>query len=160
MNRWYLGTIGFSYKDWVGPFYPSGITQRGYLSYYCKVFNSVELDTTFYSKPNKNTVQSWYKLSPDQFRFCIKTPRRITHELGLKNAQGLMFEFIDSLQDLREKLGPILIQLPPTYTQENYFILSEFLESLPDKYQYAVEFRHSSWYNQRTASLLTNYHVC
>ena len=160
MNHWYLGTIGFSYKDWLGSFYPTGTSQRMYLSYYSKLFNAVELNTTFYSLPNQATFQSWLNASPAEFRFCLKTPRRITHELGLRGAQGLMMEFIDSLHTLGEKLGPILIQLPPKYTQENYTVLSKFLESLPSTYQYAIEFRNASWYNGKTTSLLSQYRVC
>ena len=160
MNYWYLGTIGFSYKDWLGSFYPTGMTQRGYLSYYSKVFNAVEINTTFYSIPNPSLVQSWVNASPSEFRFCLKTPRRITHELGLKGAYELMIEFIDSLHPLGEKLGSILIQLPPNYTQEYYSILGEFIDSLPHTCQFAIEFRHASWYNDKTARLLTQYRIC
>jgi uncharacterized protein YecE (DUF72 family) len=160
MNHWFLGTIGFSYKDWVGAFYPIGTTQRGYLSYYSKIFNSVELDTTFHSIPQLKTVQSWSITTPSEFKFCFKTPRVITHELGLKGAQGLMNEFIESLSPLQGKMGPILIQLPPSYTQENYTLLNDFLYGLPPYHQYAIEFRHPSWYNQKTKQLLTQYRVC
>lgn len=160
MNNWYLGTIGFSYKDWVGSFYPTGSSQRNYLPYYCKYFNSVELDTTFYSIPQSATVESWFNVSPAGFRFSIKTPRRITHELGLKSAQALMIEFIDSLHPLGEKLGPILIQLPPKYSMENYSVLGEFIESLPHTHKFAIEFRHASWYNQKTIQLLAQNQVC
>jgi uncharacterized protein YecE (DUF72 family) len=160
MSHCYLGTIGFSYKDWLGEFYPIGTTQREYLPYYCKVFNSVELDTTFHSIPQQAKVQSWYTTSPLEFKFCIKTPRIITHELKLKGAQGLVIEFIESLSPLRGKLGPILIQLPPSYTQENYSVLDEFLEILPRSHRYAIEFRHSSWYNVKTTQLLNRHQVC
>jgi uncharacterized protein YecE (DUF72 family) len=160
MSDWYLGTIGFSYKDWVGEFYPSGTTQRGYLTYYCKVFNSVELDTTFHSIPQRATVQSWFATTPSEFKFCLKTPRTITHELGLKGAEGLMDEFIESLSPLQGKTGPILIQLPPSYSQENFSVLREFLEILSRSHQYAIEFRHPSWYNQKTTQLLSEYRVC
>jgi uncharacterized protein YecE (DUF72 family) len=160
MKHWYLGTIGFSYKDWVGSFYPTGTTQRGFLSFYSNAFNSVELDTTFYSIPRLSTVQSWFNITPPEFKFCLKTPRRITHELGLRGAQGLMIEFVDSLHDLGDKLGPILIQLPPKYSQENYSVVDEFLKSLPRTYQFAIEFRHSSWYNGRTTDLLSKHQVC
>jgi uncharacterized protein YecE (DUF72 family) len=90
----------------------------------------------------------------------LKTPRIITHEIGLKGAQGLMIEFLDVFRLLQEKAGPILIQLPPSYTHENLPILSEFLESLPHTYRYAIEFRHSSWYNDITSQLLTKHRVC
>jgi uncharacterized protein YecE (DUF72 family) len=160
MNHWYLGTIGYSYRDWVGSFYPIGTSPRGFLPYYSKVFNAVELDTTFHSIPHQGKVLSWVNASPAEFRFCVKTPRRITHELGLRNAQGLMNEFIDSLQPLGNKLGPILIQLPPKYSQTNYSVMNDFLESLPHAHQYAIEFRHASWYNQKTVSLLSQHQVC
>jgi uncharacterized protein YecE (DUF72 family) len=160
MNHWYLGTIGFSYKDWVGPFYPAGISQGGYLTHYSKVFNSVELDTTFHAIPRQESVLSWAASTPPEFKFCLKTPRRITHELGLKSAQRLMNEFLDIIQPLGKKLGPILIQLPPRYSQDNYMVLAEFLEYLPKTHQFAIEFRHASWYNAKTAELLSQYHVC
>jgi uncharacterized protein YecE (DUF72 family) len=159
MRRWFLGTIGYSYKDWVGGFYPPGTSQREYLSYYSKVFNSVEVDTTFHSIPRVEAVQTWYDAAPPDFIFSLKTPHEITHELGLKGAQGLMSEFIDTLYPLKEKTGPILIQLPPSFTQENFQTLSEFLETLPSTQRYAVEFRHSSWYNDRTTQLLSQHKV-
>jgi uncharacterized protein YecE (DUF72 family) len=159
MSHWFLGTIGFSYKDWVGSFYPVGTAQRGYLAYYSKVFNSVELDTTFHSIPQFKTVQTWCTTTPSEFKFCLKTPRTITHDLRLKGAQGMMNEFIESLLPLQGKTGPILLQLPPSYSQENFSLLNEFLEILPDSHQYAIEFRHPSWYNQKTSQLLTHYRV-
>jgi uncharacterized protein YecE (DUF72 family) len=160
MSYWRLGTIGFSYKDWVGPFYPAGISPREYLSYYSKLFNSVELDTTFHSIPRSTTIESWFTSTPSEFKFCLKTPHTITHELGLKGSQGLMLEFLDSLVPLRGKTGPILIQLPPSYTQDNYFVLQEFLETLPQIHRYAIEFRHPSWYNEKTTQLLSKNHIC
>lgn len=160
MSHWYLGTIGFSYKDWVGAFYPVGTTQRQYLPYYSKQFNSVELDTTFHSIPQQTTVQSWSDTSPSDFKFCLKTPRTITHDLGLIGAQGLMTEFLESLSPLKDKAGPILIQMPPAYSQENYSVVEKFFESLPHSNQYAIEFRHPSWYNENTTRLLSQYRVC
>jgi uncharacterized protein YecE (DUF72 family) len=160
MSDWCLGTIGFSYKEWVGGFYPTGTSQREYLHYYCKVFNSVELDTTFHSIPRIALVESWYTATPSDFKFCLKTPRTITHDHRLQGMQGLMSEFLEALNPLYEKIGPILIQLPPSLTQDNYLALQEFLESLPQSYRYALEFRHSSWYNEQTTQLLSQHKVC
>jgi uncharacterized protein YecE (DUF72 family) len=160
MSQWYLGTIGFSYKDWVGNFYPSSTTQREYLPYYSKIFNSVEIDTTFHAIPRPATVQSWFRITPPEFKICLKTPRIITHELGLKKTEGLMSEFLESISSLKQKNGPILIQLPPRYTQENILEMDIFLSSLPDTHQYAIEFRHPSWYNEKTYHLLSHYQVC
>lgn len=159
MIHWFLGTIGFSYKDWVGSFYPVGTSQRGYLPYYTKVFNCVELDTTFHAIPSQSTIQSWVNSTPVDFRFCLKTPRLITHDLGLKGAQGPMIEFIDSLNPIKDKLGPILIQLPPKYTQDNYSLVDDFLASLPETHHFAIEFRHPSWYNAKTTQMLAQYQV-
>lgn len=160
MSHWYLGTIGFSYKDWVGEFYPSGTSQREYLPYYCKVFNSVEVDSTFHSIPQPSIVQSWAVNTPDDFKFSLKTPRVITHELGLRNAAAMMEEFLDSISPLHEKAGPILIQLPPSFSQANSSILEEFLSSLRTTHRFAIEFRHSSWYNEKTSQLLADHQVC
>ncbi len=160
MDHWRLGTIGFSYKEWVGPFYPAGSSQREYLPYYCKVFNSVEMDTTFHSIPRSSMVESWYAASPPDFKFCAKTPHVITHELCLVNAQALMNEFIESLRPLKEKLGPILIQLPPSYTYDNIAGFDAFINSLPGSCQYAVEFRHRSWFIEHTAQILSDHHLC
>lgn len=160
MSHWYLGTIGFSYKDWLGEFYPRGMSQRGYLPYYCKVFNSVELDTTFHSVPKASIVKMWSSTTPDDFVFCLKVPRVITHELRLRGVQGLMDEFLSSISSLQKKNGPILIQLPPSFSQESYSILAEFLGILPPSHRYAIEFRHPSWYHQKTEQLLTYHKVC
>ncbi|MGE5123200.1 MAG: DUF72 domain-containing protein [Acidobacteriaceae bacterium] len=157
--EWYLGTIGFSYRDWIGAFYPAGLPQKGFLSFYCKSFNCVEVDTSFHSIPPPSAVQSWYSITPDQFRFCFKTPHHITHELMLNGAQGAMNEFVDVLKPLGEKLGPLLIQLPPRFTQASISRLSDFLASLAPGNQYAVEFRHRSWYNDTTTQLLSDHKV-
>jgi uncharacterized protein YecE (DUF72 family) len=159
MDHWYLGTIGFSYKDWVGEFYPRGTSQREYLPYYCKVFNSVELNTTFHSIPQLSTVQSWVVNTPADFVFCLKTPRAITHELGLKRAQGMMDDFLEALKPLQKKAGPILVQLPPSYSQDYFLSLKDFIENLPPTHQYAIEFRHPSWYNDKTRQLLASHHI-
>jgi len=160
MKSWYLGTIGFSYKDWVGAFYPAGINPRNYLSYYIKYFNSVEIDSSFHAIPRYENIFGWTNTTPPNFRFCFKTPRRITHELGLVNAGSLMEEFIDQIKPLGEKLGPILIQLPPRFTQTNLSTLEQFLEKLPQNYRYAIEFRHSSWFNEKTSQLLSHFGIC
>ncbi len=160
MSQWRVGTIGLSYKEWVGPFYPAGSTQREFLPYYSKVFNAVEMDTTFHSIPRSSIVESWYSSTPPDFIFCVKTPRVITHELRLENTQAMMNEFIESILPLREKLGPVLIQLPPSYTQEYISGLRTFLELLPSDYQFAIEFRHHSWFNDKTAHLLSEHDIC
>ncbi len=157
MVDWLLGTMGFGYKDWQGVFYPAGVGARDYLEHYSRIFNAVEMDTTFYGTPRLSTVEGWAAATPQDFRFCAKVPRLITHEMELVGAAAAMNEFTDALLPLGEKLGAILIQLPPSFDITHHLALAAFLEDLPNTAagkRVAVEFRHPSWYNQQTADLL------
>ena len=147
MTDWYLGTMGFSYESWVGAFYPTDLPSRNYLAHYSRVFDAVEIDSTFYGTPRPEVVQRWGAVTPQAFRFCAKTPRVITHDLGLLNgAMQEMISFLESIGQLEDRLGPVLIQFPPSFTIEAYPALKEFLEKLPASRRFAVEFRHGSWY--------------
>jgi uncharacterized protein YecE (DUF72 family) len=158
--QWKLGTIGFSYKEWVGGFYPPGTSPINYLAYYSKIFNTVEVDTTFHALPRHDVIQSWKASIPINFKFSFKTPHIITHELKLNDSIGLMTEFLDAIQVLNDSLGPILIQMPPNFHFDRIGLLNNFLESLPSTYRYAIELRHPSWYNEQTAQLLSRFHIC
>ena len=160
MTLWYLGTMGFSYKDWQGVFYPMGIKPRNYLQYYSKAFNAVEVDATFYGTPKPEVVQRWSANTPDLFVFCLKMPRIITHELGLIRSTSYVQEFVDRVLLLGDKLGVVLIQLPPSFTSSRTSILATFLEDLPDDIRFAVEFRHQSWYTSKNAEMLAGHNVC
>jgi uncharacterized protein YecE (DUF72 family) len=160
MAEWYLGTMGFSYADWVGSFYPEALTQHNYLKHYRRFFNAVEIDSTFYGTPRLSTVQRWLTSTPDSFQFCPKTPRIITHDKRLRSAHLEMAEFITVMRELKNKLGVILIQLPPTFRADQSEILSAFLKELPKDVNFAVEFRHHSWYQPRTAQILKAHHIC
>ncbi len=83
IKNWYLGTVGFSYKDWDGVFYPTGTSPRNYLPRYSKIFGAVELDSTFYGTPPEDRVRQWATITPAEFKFCVKTPRQITHDMRL-----------------------------------------------------------------------------
>jgi uncharacterized protein YecE (DUF72 family) len=164
--NWFIGTIGFSYADWSDVFYPVGLKSRGYLPYYSRVFNCVEIDTTFYGIPREITVLRWAADTPQNFKFCLKTPRMVTHEMGLVGAEGLMAEFVDRAQLLGEKLGPILIQLPPSFSSDRQSVLEVFLSHLQPGVRYAIEVRSQSWYtatgeNQAPAllDLLTHFGI-
>jgi uncharacterized protein YecE (DUF72 family) len=153
---WHLGTMGFSYKDWEGPFYPPGLPARNYLSHYSRYFNAVEIDSTFYGTPRPETVLRWKHSVPDGFKFCLKTPREITHELRLKTPQAAdsMVQFVEVVRNLGGRLGVILIQLPPSFDVSSRPDLASFLSFLDRRLRFAVEFRHSSWHKEETASLL------
>ncbi len=160
MLSWHLGTMGFSYKDWNAVFYPDGLAQRDYLAHYSRVFDAVELDSTFYGTPRTEYVERWAEVTPPEFTFCVKTPRDVTHERRLENAQEPMAEFLDTMSLLGDKLGAVLIQLPPDLTFTYIHKLAVFLRQLPDRYRYAVEFRHPSWHTTATGQLLQNHKVC
>ena len=160
MTNWYLGTVGFSYKDWDGVFYPSGMASRSYLAHYSQVFNAVELDSTFYGTPPVDRVRHWATLVPPHFRFCVKTPRHITHELGLVDAGEQMRAFLHAVSQFEDKLGAILIQLPPNFKAVNYDVVDTFLTNLPAEFIYAIELRHESWFTSETAALLKHHNVC
>ena len=156
MAEWHLGTMGFSYKDWEGVFYPAGLPAREYLAYYSTIFDAVELDSTFYGTPRPEYVERWATITPSHFTFCAKTPSLVTHDLRLVEAIEPMTDFLDTMRLLGDKLGVILIQLPPDYTFTMIHKLAVFLRQLPEDIQFAVEFRHPSWHATATGQLLQN----
>jgi uncharacterized protein YecE (DUF72 family) len=160
MPKWSLGTMGFSYQDWKPNFYPDGTNSKGFLSYYSQIFNSVELDTTFHAIPKPATVKEWGNSVPEGFYFCAKLPKKITHERRLAGIQGDLDEFIDTMRILEDKLGVLLIQLPPGFTFGHRQILENFLVLLPSEVRFAVEFRHVSWFNPETAAMLHSRNIC
>lgn len=155
---WYLGTMGFSYGDWSGSFYPEGLPARQYLAHYSQIFNAVELDSTFYGTPQAANVMRWAGMTPEEFKFCPKTPKTITHESKLD--QDEMDAFLDTMRLLGDKLGAVLIQFPPSFAASQATVLSNFLGRLPTDLSYAVEFRHFSWYTAETIALLEEYRTC
>lgn len=160
MSEYFLGTMGFGYQDWVGVFYPEKFRSQNFLSYYSRKFNSVELDTTFYGVPRTSKVAQWAASVPDNFKFCAKLPRQITHEKGLREAQAELDEFVDAMKGLGDKLGVLLIQLPPSFTFAELESLREFLALLPKEVRFAVEFRHASWLQPQTEELLKLHQIC
>ena len=157
----YLGTMGFSYRDWDEAFYPAGMDSKDFLNYYSRIFNSVEIDSTFYGTPKKSTVQRWSNETPEAFKFSLKVPNIITHELGLTNAWGLMAEFLDVIQLLGSRLGIILFQFPPSFTSIHYNRLYDFLPKLPGELRFAIEVRDGSWYTDEDQldELLSQYRI-
>ncbi len=161
--KYYIGCSGWWYKDWDGRFYPEGLDERGRLRYYCKYFNTTEVNVTFYRLPPITTFESWARRTPKNFVFSIKAPKEITHEMRLLYAERKMEKFYDLLSPLRKtgKLGVILFQLPPefTKTQARVSRLRDFLGKLPSGYEYAMEFRHRSWITEETFRILEDHNV-
>jgi uncharacterized protein YecE (DUF72 family) len=152
--------MGFGYEDWLGVFYPPNLPARGYLKHYSRCFNAVELDTTFYGAPRPEQLRRWAQSTPPEFKFCAKLPRLITHEQRLQRAGAALHEFLQSAAALEERLGALLIQLPPDFTPQESQALEAFLGQLPADFRFAVEFRHPAWYAPGTADLLQRHAVC
>lgn len=145
MTDWYLGTMGYSYTEWCGAFYPESASPQTFLRSYARIFNAVELDTTFYGIPDAARVRAWRSQTPDGFIFCPKTPRAITHEGNpAENVNG-METFLDTVARFEDRLGAILLQFPPQFTAARFDDLLAFLDLLPGPFSYAVEVRDRSW---------------
>ena len=160
---WYIGTMGFSYRDWVSVFYPQGLKPKEFLSYYSRIFHGVEIDSTFYGTPSRSTIIRWKNSVREDFKFCLKTPRLITHNSGLMNTRSLMINFVDTAKELGGNLGVILLQFPPSFTDAQYELLARFLGELPSTVRYAIEIRHPSWYRdggEQLADLLKPHNIC
>lgn len=141
----YLGTQGFSFKDWVGPFYPEGTSSRSYLEVYARHFSAVEIDSTFYGVPRATTIRGWYQRTPTDFKFAAKFPKLITHDKKLEGAHGDVEAFLSSMQALEEKLAVLTLQFAYDFKPEFFDRLDEFLGSLPVGPRYAVEVRNREW---------------
>jgi uncharacterized protein YecE (DUF72 family) len=158
-----IGTSGWSYKEWEGVFYPDPKTPK--LKFYSSVFRTAEIDSTFYAFPPKGLVFGWVRNAPENFMYSVKLPKTITHEKQLDLSLGAELElvrFLDLLSPMKSagKLGPLLIQLPPSFSLSKKKKLEEFFEALPKDYSFAVEFRNKSWLRDPDLNaLLRKYNV-
>lgn len=145
---WYIGCSGFHYREWKGEFYPNDLPQRKWFDYYCEHFNTLELNVTFYRFPQLSFLQNWYAKSPDDFKFSVKASRAITHYKKFNDTQELLTSFYDTINNgLQEKLGPVLFQLPPSFSYDEEK-LERISSSLDPAFINVVEFRHESWWNE------------
>ena len=149
----YIGTSGYNYKEWKGPFYPEKFPDREMLDFYGQRFNSVEINNSFYRVPKPDVVVSWAERVTENFRFSMKATRRITHLKRLKGVEEETGYFIDIASNLGPALGALLFQLPPTL-RKDIDRLKAFLEVLPDGAPAAMEFRHESWFDDEVKACL------
>jgi len=142
----HIGTSGWHYNHWKGPFYPSKHRQKDFLSFYADRFGTVEINNSFYRLPTEDALKTWESSVPPGFIFSVKASRYITHMKKLKGVEKALGSFLERVDLLKPKLGPILFQLPGKwrFNKERFF---EFLEMLPGEYRYAFEFRDPSWQN-------------
>jgi uncharacterized protein YecE (DUF72 family) len=149
----YLGTSGWHYKDWRARFYPEEIPQRAWLDFYARNFATVESNNAFYRLPAGEQFAAWAASTPDDFVMAVKMSRYLTHIKRLRDPQEPVARFLDRTRHLGTKLGPILLQLPPTL-RSDHELLATALELFPDAARVAVEFRHDSWWTDETRTLL------
>ncbi|HYR29938.1 MAG TPA: DUF72 domain-containing protein [Thermoanaerobaculia bacterium] len=141
----HIGTQGWNYPAWVGPFYPPGTRATEFLPTYAKLFRVVEVDSTFYAVPDARAVRAWYERTPADFTFALKMPKEITHDRRLRNAGDVLAEFLDRARELGPKLGPVLLQMGPDFAPEELPALEQFIPYLPGDMRFAVELRQSRW---------------
>ena len=154
-----LGTQGWNYDAWVGPFYPSGTRAVDFLEVYARAFDTVEVDSTFYAVPAVRTIRGWAERTPAGFVFSLKMPQEITHERRFRNAGDVAAEFFDRARELGDKLGPVLIQLGADFKERELPALAAFLPTLPRDIAFAIEFRDRGWMHDGIIALLAEHGV-
>lgn len=155
----HVGTQGWNYDAWVGPFYPLRTRAADYLRIYARAFSTVEVDSTFYAIPAVKTVRGWADRTPDDFVFSLKLPQEITHERRLRNVDDVAAEFFDVARELGPKLGSVLIQLGPDFAPTELPAVAQFLPKLPRDIRFAIEFRQRGWIHDGVLALLAEHHV-
>ncbi len=155
--RLQVGCVGWSYPEWVGPFYPSRAEASDFLTLYARALDVVEIDTSFYAIPSQEMTRAWLEASAEGFTFTGKFPRLITHEKAFLNVEDPLRWFFNAMSVLRPKLGPLVIQLPPRFSiAVGRPALEAFVDQLPSGYRYAIEFRHPSWFTPETFAWLSD----
>lgn len=153
-----VGTSGWWYEHWQGRFYPQDIQKNKWFEYYARFFKSVEVNSSFYRLPFPNIVKGWAKKTPQDFKFTLKMWRRITHFKKIKDVKEDIEIFMDRVSPLRDNLGAILYQLPPSL-ECDLNLLENFFHQLPSGIDQVVEFRNESWLTPEVFSLLRKYGV-
>ncbi|MEL6943039.1 MAG: DUF72 domain-containing protein, partial [Bacteroidota bacterium] len=146
----YIGCTGWGMKEWIGNAYPKGAKAKDFLKHYGEQFNTIELNTTHYRIPDEATIEKWYKETPEDFRFCPKIPQSISHSRTLGMDSSNIPLFCDRIRLLKEKLGCCFMQLPPYFDTQRIELLRQFLLAFPKDIPLAIEFRHESWFKEKT----------
>ncbi len=156
--RFYIGTSGWTYRHWTGAFYPESLRRDRWLAYYSSVFDTVELNATFYRLPREQAFRNWCDTTPEGFIWSLKASRFITHIRRLKDVDESLEKFYSSMAPLRKKIGAVLFQLPPSLKCD-LPLLSDFIARLDSGLRYAVEFRHASWMNDELYEMLRSANI-
>mgnify|MGYP002682168550 FL=1 len=153
-----IGTSGWVYPHWREVFYPADLTQKQWLVYYARVFDTVEINSTFYRLQNASVFEHWRQQAPGGFLYSIKASRIITHNQRLEGCQDTLETFLSRASLLGETLGPVLFQLPPSFSLD-LGRLESFLALLPQGFSYAMEFRNPTWLTEEVFALLERFGV-
>jgi len=151
--RFFVGTSGYSYKEWKGGFYPEKLPDKKMLSYYAQHFSTVEINRTFHRFPTVSVVETWAQQVPDSFRFALKARQTITHFRRLQNAEQQVDDFVNIAAVLKNRQGPLLFQLPPNF-RKDVPRLEAFLAHLNGRAAAVFEFRHASWFDDEVFACL------
>jgi uncharacterized protein YecE (DUF72 family) len=158
MARYWIGTSGYSYKEWKGNFYPASLSDGEMLHFYGERFATVEINHTFYKMASVRQLQGWSKEVPEDFVFTLKAPRRITHDLRLRDAADIATDFCATARSLKSKLGAILFQLPP-FLKRDVPRLEDFLHQMSPGFRVAFEFRNPTWFEDEVYETLRRFGV-
>ena len=157
-GKLYVGTSGYAYKPWKGTFYPEKLPDKEMLKFYASQLLTVEINYSFYQMPKESTLEGWASNVPESFQFALKANQKITHVARLRNCESTLKRFLEVASVLQEgnRLGPILVQLPPNFKFDSA-LLREFLALRPTAFRFAFEARHASWYTEETYQLLRKF---
>jgi uncharacterized protein YecE (DUF72 family) len=161
MKNLFVGTSGYSYKEWKGSFYPEKIPAKDMLRFYSERLSTVEINATFYRMPQPTMLETWKEQVPSTFRFSLKAPQRITHFKRLKETEEETKYFLETVSLLAGNLGVVLFQLPPNF-KKDLPRLQAFVNQLPQEPRAAFEFRHPSWFDDDVLEVLRsrNHALC
>lgn len=153
-----IGTSGWNYAHWKEIFYPSDLGRPNWLTYYAHAFDTVEVNATFYRLPNTSTFVQWYQKTPPHFQWAVKASKFITHTRRLEDVGEPLERFYSAVQGLKEKLGPLLFQLPPSlrFHKESFI---RFCKNLQQPYRHVLEIRHPSWIDPAAFELMGEFHI-
>lgn len=148
-----IGASGFSYKEWLGGFYPAKLAGAKMLAYYAERLPTVEINYTFRAMPKRPMLEGWTAKTPENFRFALKAPQRITHFARLRGVKDSLDYFVETAGALGERLGPVLFQLPPDFQRDDA-LLTDFLGQVDRRVRAAFEFRNRSWFDPAVMEIL------
>jgi uncharacterized protein YecE (DUF72 family) len=158
MASYWVGTSGYTYKEWRGSFYPEDLAENEMLRFYAGQLPTVELNHTFYRPTTVRQLHAWAKETPDGFAFSFKAPRRITYDMRLRDTADLVSDFFETAGSLKGKLGAVLFQIPP-FLKRDVPRLEDFLHQMPPGPRVAFDFRNQSWLNDEVYECLRRFGV-